>query len=589
MKKQARQEGSGDRRRPLVGIVCADPDLRRRLAELVASLNARAKEIDPAAVATGAGRPAHLILAEAGAGNVDSWVEQFPTLVLSPAADAEEGAALLALGAVDVVAPGAHDTVLAQRIARALGDPDRRSRAASNAAGGDTSEFDPLTGVFTLSAFRRDVRNAVGRARRSGRTVAVAILDFDRFAHVNEVHGHDVGDRILRESARRLSTTLRDTDTVARFHPEHCAVSRVGGDRFAALLEGLGDSQSAGVITRRMIDALEEPFEIDDVEIRLSARAGVSLYPHDGLDTSALLRNAEAAASREPRSAPADSATPAGIRFFSAEVARHHRQELELERSLRAATVDDTFGLEYQPKIALRDESIVGFEALLRHRHEGKPVPAQEVIALAERTNLIRDLGLAIFRRVCVDAERLRAATGRSVRLFTNFSPRQMESPHWLTDVLGVLDATGVDTSLVGIEITETVFLKDHATITRSLERLAERGLEISLDDFGTGYSSLSYLTRLPLHELKIDRSFIAGISDSRQESREIAGLIVTLGRTLDLRVVAEGTEDEPQLDLLRAIGCTAAQGYFYARPRPLETFFVELRRGRLATPGGLF
>ncbi|MCA9753927.1 MAG: EAL domain-containing protein, partial [Gemmatimonadetes bacterium] len=478
----------GDRRQPRVAVACPEPDVRRRITGILANLHAGAEVIGSAPDDVASSGASLLILhSEVSGPDPSRWIAHAPTIVLTRAADGEDGAALLALGAADVVSPDAHDSVLAQRIARVLAEGAPLRAATPDDPGADPSAFDPLTGVFTLAAFRRDVRSAVGRARRSGRTVAVVILDFDRFAHVNEVHGHDAGDRVLREAARRLSVTLRDTDTVARFHPDHCAVSRVGGDRFAALLEGLGDSQSAGVITRRLIDALEEPFEIDDAEIRLSARAGVSLYPHDGLDTSALLRNAEAAASREPRSAPADSATPASIRFFSAEVARHHRLELELERSLRAATVDDTFGLEYQPKIALRDESIVGFEALLRHRHEGKPVPAQDVIALAERTNLIRDLGLAIFRRVCVDAERLRSATGRSVRVFTNFSPRQMESPHWLTDVLGVLDATGVDPSLVGIEITETVFLKDHATITRSLERLAERGLEISLDDFGTG------------------------------------------------------------------------------------------------------
>jgi len=242
----------------------------------------------------------------------------------------------------------------------------------------------------------------------------------------------------------------------------------------------------------------------------------------------------------------------------------------------------------YQPKVRHPDGRPTGLEALLRYTHPTQgPVPATTVIELAERSGIIERLGAAIFRRVCRDATRLHRETGCDARIFTNFSPRQMEKPEWRREVAAILEETQVDPRRVGIEITESLFLQNRASLVRALTVLAGRGVEISLDDFGTGYSSLGYLTRLPLHELKIDRSFVQGLTSQGHGSREIAGLIIILGRTLELRVVAEGVETEEQLDVLQSMGCRTIQGFYYARPQPLEDLMESLTSGRIRPAGG--
>jgi EAL domain-containing protein (putative c-di-GMP-specific phosphodiesterase class I) len=317
---------------------------------------------------------------------------------------------------------------------------------------------------------------------------------------------------------------------------------------------------------------------VDGATVSLSAHAGLSLYPTDGLEPSDLLRNAEAAIHHDSDGAPKR------IRFFSKSLAIRHRRELDLEDSVKKAIEADSFGIAYQPKVLLPSGKPVGFEALLRYEHpEHGPIPPPTVIEMAERTGLIEDLGHAIFRRVCRDAKRARRETGVRIRFSTNVSPRQLEKRDWSARVERILEETGVDPSLVGIEITESLLVEDRGYVVEELERLASLGMEISLDDFGTGYSHLGYLTRLPLHELKIDRSFVAKLSSDQTHSNEVAGLVVMLGRSLEMRVVAEGAESKEQVEILRSMGCHAVQGYYFARPRPLETFFDDIRIGRIA------
>jgi diguanylate cyclase (GGDEF)-like protein len=448
------------------------------------------------------------------------------------------------------------------------------------AAGGE--ELDSLTGVATLPRFRDELRRAVARARRRGEIIAVLLLDLDRFGRVNERHGHEVGDRVLRQVAERLTRSLRDHDAVARVdgvEESQRPVSRVGGDKFLVRVDEVASSRAAAGIARRILRALEDPFRVGDASVSLTARAGISLFPLDGDDAPELLRHAEAAIHDAPG---------ASIRFFSRAAAVRHERESDLEEALRAAIDGDTFGLLYQPKVRHPEGAPIGLEALLRFSHPALgPVPAPTVVDLAERCGLIGRLGGAIFRRVCRDAARLRRETGSDARIFTNFSPRQLESPDWHREVRAILEETGVDPRSTGIEITESLFLQHRASLVRALKGLAARGVEISLDDFGTGYSSLSYLTRLPLHELKIDRSFVTGLTGSRPGSREVAGLLIILGRTLELRIVAEGVETDEQVDILQAMGCRTIQGYYYARPQPLDDLMDAFARGRIAPARG--
>jgi diguanylate cyclase (GGDEF)-like protein len=441
---------------------------------------------------------------------------------------------------------------------------------------------DPLTGAGTLSRFRDELRRALARARRRGEITAVLLLDLDRFGRINERHGHEAGDRILRRVADRLTRSVREQDAIARVDGVADAggpVSRMGGDKFLVRLEEVTSTRAAAAIAGRILGALEEPFDVDGIAVTLTARAGISLFPLDAEDASQALRHAEAAIQDAPG---------ASIRFYSRAAAARHERESQLEEGLRAAVRDDGFDLHYQPKVRHPDGRPVGLEALLRFTHPDQgPVPAAEAIELAERSGFIEKLGAAIFRRVCRDAARLHRETGCDARIFTNFSPRQMETPEWRREVAAILDETGVDPRRVGIEITESLFLQNRASLVRALKGLALRGVEISLDDFGTGYSSLGYLTRLPLHELKIDRSFVRGLSAEGPGSREIAGLIIILGRTLELRVVAEGVETEEQLEVLQAMGCRTVQGFYYARPQPLEDLMESLASGSIRPAGG--
>lgn len=433
--------------------------------------------------------------------------------------------------------------------------------APSSSSSGDV---DPLTGAATLPRFREDLRRAIARARRRGEIVAVLLLDLDRFGRVNERHGHEIGDIVLRQVADRLALRLREQD----------AIARVGGDKFLIRVDEVESARAAAGIARRILGALEEPLRAGEGSVSLTARAGISLFPLDGEDAPELLRHAEAAIHEAPG---------ASIRFYSRAAARRHEREGELEAALRTSIDDGSFEVLYQPKVQHPEGRPVGLEALLRFAHPaGEPVPAPTVIELAERSGLIGRLGQAIFRRVCRDAVRLHRETGSDARIFTNFSPLQMENPDWHREVVAILTETGTDPRRIGIEITESLFLQNRTALVRALTGLAARGVEISLDDFGTGYSSLGYLTRLPLHELKIDRSFVTGLTAATPGSREVAGLLIILGRTLDLRIVAEGVENEEQLEILQSMGCRIIQGYYYSRPQPLETLMDSFARGRI-------
>lgn len=461
-----------------------------------------------------------------------------------------------------------------------------------NAFAGDSAiishaAVDDLTGIATLDSLHRQVTQAIARARRGGWLIAVAYLDLERFGRINDEHGHVFGDRVLQQVARRLLTALRDTDSVGRVpslphEATRGVASRAGGDKFVVLVEGLDDPRQAGRVIHRITRTIEEPMVVDGQSVSVSALIGISVFPGDGDDVSGLLRHAEGAL----RARDARPHSPK-VRFFSQTIAEQDRREGELERFLRDSIASDSFAIAYQPKVSLPHAAPIGFEALLRVTHPRLgPLPPPSVIELAERTGLITDLGTAIFRRVCRDSLMLRQETGLALRLFTNFSPKQIGAREWSEMITRVIRETGADPSLLGIEITESVFVEDHVPLVRALQEFAAAGVEISLDDFGSGYSNLGYLTRLPIHELKIDQTFVQSMADDHASSREIVGLVVLLGRTLNIRIIAEGAETAKQVEFLEAVGCHAVQGYYFARPAALPTFLDDLRKGKMQPAG---
>ncbi len=430
---------------------------------------------------------------------------------------------------------------------------------------------DPLTGLPNRALFQDRLEHALARAGRDGDAVAVLYLDLDDFKVVNDSLGHQAGDELLVEVAGRLRGCLRPGDTAAR----------LGGDEFAVLLEGVAGEALRGEALRvagegealrvagRIGDALGTPVSLGargSHEARANASVGVALS-RPGQRAGDLLRNADVAMYG------AKAGGKARHELFDPAMDERAAGRLEAENGLRRAIRRGEIVPFFQPKVSLTSGEVVGMEALARWEHpeRGLVLPA-EFIPLAEESGLIVPMGQAVLREACRRAaawceERVAAPP---VAVWVNFSPKQFHGADVVGQVSGVLEETGLEAHRLGLEITEGVALGDAESTIETLGQLKELGVRIAIDDFGTGYSSLSYLKRFPVDVLKMDRSFVIGVSE-RPENLAIAQAIVTLGHSLDMGVVAEGVETEEELEKLRGLGCDEGQGYYFARPMPAE------------------
>ncbi len=427
------------------------------------------------------------------------------------------------------------------------------------------AHHDVLTGLPNRALFLDRLEQAMARARRHDRTVAVMFMDLDRFKVINDSLGHAVGDALLRELAGRLRAAVRDGDTVAR----------LGGDEFAVLLEDMARPEDASRVARKLLEALGEPFTAEGREFYLTASIGVSLFPADGDDAHALLKNADAAMYR------AKERGRNSYGFYSAELGRRSARRLELETHLRRALERGELELHYQPQLCLRSGGVTGVEALLRWRHPqlGQVSPA-EFVPVLEDTGLIVPVGHWVLERACAQLRAWREQGVDGFAVSVNLSAHQLHRPRIAEEILGVLDRTGIDTcsGCLELELTESLLMHEVEETIAKLERLREAGVRIAVDDFGTGYSSLAYLKRFPIHVLKIDRSFVRDLPDD-PDDRVIARSILSLGHNLGLDVVAEGVETRAQLEFLRAEGCGAAQGYLFSPPVPAAELPDVVRR----------
>jgi len=434
------------------------------------------------------------------------------------------------------------------------------------------STHDPLTGLPNRTLLQDRLQHAVAHSMRKGTSVAVLLMDLDRFKLVNDSLGHQAGDKLLRAMAQRLSSSIRASDTVGR----------LGADEFLVIAEDLPDPQLAARIAETILMGLSRPFNIDGQQLFITPSIGITLFPGDATDINALLRDADTAMHN------AKAAGGNGYRFFTPAMNEAAVARLSLEHALREALDAEQFFLHYQPKIDLATMQTVGVEALVRWNHpEQGPVSPARFIPVAEETGMIVQLGDWVMRTALAQ---IRDWTSRGLEplpVAVNVSVRQITSSAFGERVCELLDEYGVPAHLLELEITETAMMSNLAYIVDALTEVRDRGIKIAIDDFGTGYSSLSYLRRLPITTLKVDRSFIAEAT-TNADTAAIAATIIAMGRQLGLMVVAEGIETVEQLEFLRHHQCDQLQGFYISRPLPpgdLEARFM--RPARMAVLAG--
>jgi len=415
---------------------------------------------------------------------------------------------------------------------------------------------DSLTGLPNRALFMDRLGSAVARLKRRPEYLfAVLFLDVDRFKVVNDSLGHVAGDQFLVQLGHAIAGTIR--------RAEH-TLARLGGDEFAILLDDIDKQEDATRVVDRIFQALQTPFKIDTQEIFATVSIGIA-YGSPGYESpEELLRDADTAMYQ------AKTSGKARLQVFDASMHTRALRLLRLEHSLRRAVEKNEFILHYQPIVALADASVLGFEALVRWEHpERGLISPSEFVHLAEETGLIYGIGRHTMKDACQHLKQWQAIDpGLSINV--NLSGRQFSQPDLIEDIELVLRETGLDPRRLKLEITESVIMENPEVAVAMLHRLKALGTRLCIDDFGTGYSSLSYLLRFPADTLKIDRSFVAALGKGGK-NEAIVGAIVSLGRSLEMDVVAEGVETEEQRDILRGLGCVMGQGYFFSRPVAAE------------------
>ena len=421
---------------------------------------------------------------------------------------------------------------------------------------------DVLTGLPNRSRLHTLLRQALLEAQRHKTHGAIMFIDLNRFKQINDSLGHAHGDILLKEVAKRLTASLRSADII----------SRIGGDEFVAALVNITKHEDAAVVAQKILDSLSMPIMVEGHELQISASIGISVYPDDGNDAETLIKNADIAMYRAKQGEAHD-----GYLFFSPDMNQRALERLKLENSLRRALERDELVLHYQPQQCLQSGKIVGAEVLLRWNRPGTGmVSPGDFIPLAEETGLIVPIGQWILETVCARNKEWQRAGLPIVKLAVNISAKQFR-PTLPRLVAEILARHELDARFLELEITESMIMQNVEGVIAMMDDFQQLGTSLSLDDFGTGYSSLSYLKRFPIDKLKIDQSFVRGVTKDADDEA-ITKAIISLSRNLGLRVIAEGVETEEQLAFLRSAGCEEIQGYYYSRPLPEEDFVKFLR-----------
>jgi diguanylate cyclase (GGDEF)-like protein len=425
------------------------------------------------------------------------------------------------------------------------------------------ARFDTLTGLPNRLFVNEVLARALAEAERWGSRAAFMMIDLDRFKAVNDTLGHPIGDRLLGRVSERLAQLITDNELIGR----------LGGDEFAVVVNDASDAKRVEALARTIIDTLSQPYEVDQHTLHIGASVGVATSPRDGRTAETLIRSADLALYR--------SKDAGGGVFHAYEPQLHVEAEERrvLEIALRKALERGELSLDYQPVVDAGSERLVGFEALLRWRNaEFGAISPAKFIPLAEDTRLIGPIGEWVVRTACEEAARW----PEDVRVSVNVSPEQLHNPNFVAVVAQALATSGLAPRRLELEVTESVFMREGTGAVKVLERILELGVRLSLDDFGTGYSSLGYLSRTKFSSIKIDRSFVTAAAKGVPEAIAIIRAVVALAVSLGMATTAEGVETADELALIRSLGCSKIQGYYFGRPLPVAEARLLAVRTRL-------
>lgn len=430
------------------------------------------------------------------------------------------------------------------------------------------AKYDVLTGLSNRSKFHDFTEGKIAYCAHNQKKLALLFIDIDHFKNINDSMGHDAGDELLVSVAERLRTCVRETDLVAR----------IGGDEFAITLLEMGNPSQVTRIVQHILEVLSKPIFIQSREINISASIGISLYPESGSDLKTLTKTADTAMHQ----AKADGRNT--YRFFSTEIQNRVMEQHSLELALKRALVNDEFFMHYQPLIDTVSGRVVGLEALVRWQHEDWPnMGPHRFIPVAEESGLLPSLGKWVLYCACRQAVRWRDddSTQFDFPISVNLSPKQLVHSDFVDVLISVLRDTRIPPQNLVLELTETAVMQNPELAISTLGKISSAGVKLAVDDFGTGYSSLNYLKQLPINKLKIDRSFVNDIGVD-QNGEAIVKAILALAHSLNLEVVAEGVEEQFQVDFLRGHDCEILQGYFFSRPMGVDEVSELLRQEKI-------
>ena len=493
-----------------------------------------------------------------------------PVIVLTAASDADTKLQALELGATEFLSKPVDSSELVLRMRNALAFKAYQDQLAYN---------DALTGLPNRQLFMERLDWTLKLAHRHNKQCALLQIGLDRFKQVNDTLGHEKGDEVLIAVSRRLSKSLRDTDTLSMLDDREDAISlsRLAGDEFMVLISEINHAEAVATIARRLLESMKMPLMLGGQELFISISVGISLFPHDSEKASELLTHVDLAMAQAKLNGRNTYA------FYSPEANARSFERLQLETALRKAVDKNELTLHYQPKIDMATGRIIGAEALSRWTHEtlGDISPGR-FIPLTEETGLILLLGEQVLRQACMDAVKWQHA-GCELPVSVNVSSLQFRRGDMPAVIQSALQASGLQPGSLIIELTESLLMDDAQASSDMLHSIKALGVRLSMDDFGTGYSSLTYLKKFPLYELKIDQSFVRDLPGD-SGSAAIVGAVIAMAHGLGLTVTAEGIETVEQLDFLKSHGCDQFQGFLFSRAVPLSKFAELLAQKKPCT-----